>query len=279
MSDDRLRELENVVAAQVTQINMLQSQLSEQKLKAEMLEAQKALAHRDLEIHLLKEGGDNLKIKALELETRDATIEALKAKNRLLQMELKERKQKGAANHSDDEDSAVDIGKRQHANLKNRNGLCLVMWRGQRPMHAAHFNQLGSFVKACSLLAVDEDDEDDEPESKKRKKPETRNWLGLLELEKPFSFEEVERSLKLLGQNDALIGPVFLQREKEVLTRGKTGSIGSVMPVKLSFLRGIETHDNFMRQSKQIISDFVLARKDRNFSRDDSWLYLHKVME
>lgn len=299
MSDDRLRELESAVAAQATEITILRSQLSEHKQKAEMLEAQKALAQKDLEIHLLKEGGGRGEHKALELERRDAaietksaTIEALKAKHKLLQKEFKEFKKKVAesgavddrANDDEEEDgvdAAVEIGQRKHVNLKKIDRLCLVMWKAPAPMHAVHFNQLGTFVKASSFLAIDqeeEDDEYDEERTRKRRRPENREWLGLLELEAPMAFDEVGRLLKRLGQNDVLFGPVFVQSEQQVWQKVKGSYQPGRVSVRLSLLRSIAVDDNFMRQSKKVISDFIVSQKDRHFSSDDSWLYLSKVM-
>ena len=285
MSDERIRWLEKAVADQMHENRCLRLELSEQKQRMEMLEAQKALAEKDLEIHRLKEGGDakegELKALALELERRDAvietksaTIEALKAQHKLLQKQLRDSKQTSGA-EANSIDAAEEIEHRRHANLKKSDRLYLVMWKAPGPMHAVHFNQLGTFVKACSFLAVDEEDHEEE---RKRRRPVNREWLGLLELEVPCAVDEVGRLLKRLGQNDVLFGPVFVQSETQVWQKVKGGYQPGRVPVRLSLLRSIVADDNFMRQSKKIISDYIVSQKDRHFSSDDSWLYLSQVM-
>jgi len=304
MSEERIRQLEKMVADQTNENRYLRLEVITQKQKAEMLETQKTLAQKDLEIHLLKEGGGRGDHKALELERRDAaieiksaTIEALKAKHKLMQKELKECKQKLAeggaggeqfCKEEDEEengvDAAVEIGQRKHASLKKSDRLCLVMWKAPKPMHAVHFNRLGAFVKACSFVVIDseEDDDvdsDDEGTRKRARKQENREWLGLLELEVPCAFDEVARLLKRLGQNDVLFGPVFVQSEQQVWQKTKGSYQAGRVPVRLSMLRGIAVDDNFMRQSKKIIADYIISQKDRHFSSDDSWLYLSKVLD
>jgi hypothetical protein len=212
-----------------------------------------------------------------------------------MQKELKECKQKlaegGAGgeqlckeeDEEDGVDAAVEIGQRKHASLKKSDRLCLVMWKAPKPMHAVHFNRLGAFVKACSFVVIDSEDDDvdsgDEGTRKRARKQENREWLGLLELEVPCAFDEVARLLKRLGQNDVLFGPVFVQSEQQVWQKTKGSYQAGRVPVRLSMLRGIAVDDNFMRQSKKIIADYIISQKDRHFSSDDSWLYLSKVLD
>jgi hypothetical protein len=290
-NEDRIEQLQAELLKQSGELRTMHTELREKEKRAETVqeEAQKALAQKDLEIQQLKEGSGSsadLRMKTLELESRDATIQALKAKHKLVQKELKECKEKGVVEGGEDDDedtvrSAVDIGQRKHAQLKNNSRLCLVMWKAPKQMHAVHFNLFRQFVKGCSSVMVDDGEEEDgEGRTRKRRRPTNKEWLGLLELEAPFVFEEVEGLLKTLGQNDLLVGPVFLQSEMQVWKKGKGGAYQTGrMPARLSTLRGINVDDNFNRQSKQIISDFIVSQKDRHFSSDDSWMYMTKVMD
>lgn len=305
MSEERVRELEKAVSDQMNENRRLRLELSAQKQTMEVLETQKTLAQKELELNQLKEnssGGakdDDGKVKALELErkdaeieAKDATIEALKARHKLVMREMKECKQKLAASGAMEADEegekedavqiAVDIGQRKHVTLKGGNRLCLAMWKAPYQLHAVHFNHFQPFVKACSSVVMEFDDEDDDEwrSARKRRRPENKEWIGLLELDAPFVFDEVAPVLKRLGENDLLFGPVFLQSEMQVWKKGKNGAYQTGrMPVRLSTLRRISVDDNFMRQSRQIIADFIISQRDRHFSSDDSWLYLSKVMD
>jgi hypothetical protein len=286
------------------------------------MEVQRLLAAKDLEIQRLKEGGRNddtmhvkvlvleQKTRSLELEKKDATIEALKAKTRLTVMELKALKSKAAvaakgvdtdgesgdeAEEEDPVQRAVEIGQRKHVNLKRVDRLWLVKWTGSQRMHAEHFNHLKAFVRAVSSVVLEwEDDSDEEdgvdegePSSKKRggrkrkrRGAVSKERLALLELERPMAYEDVAALVRALCDLDLLIGPVYLQSEFQVWPKGKDAPInpGRWM-VRVSWLRTVLANDNFMRQSRQYIEDYIMGRKDRHFSCDDCWLFLTKLAD
>jgi len=41
----------------------------------------------------------------------------------------------------------------------------------------------------------------------------------------------------------------------------------------------IKVDDNFMRQSKSVMYDYILAHPQRHGSCDDVWVYLTRIME
>jgi len=281
--EERLRRMEERSMVDATKQNELLALLREKDRQIEMSETQKALAQKDLEILRLKEAGggaigsddERIRTKMLELEaerskdavqSKEATIEALVLKNKLVHKELKECRAKlraatksggegGAApqEEADNEDGvekmtdvehAEDIGQRRHARLGSKGRLFLLMWKAPKQMHPVHFNQCGAFVKAVSSTAVElEDDDDDEPFAPRRKKRAVVNkeWLGLVELETAMPFDAVEQHLKALGRNDMIVGPVFLESEQQLLVRPKTAAgLMNQRPraqVKVSFLR------------------------------------------
>jgi hypothetical protein len=324
--DDRLLALERALAAHADQNTALRQQLSEQQSRVESMEVQRLLAAKDLEIQRLKEGGRNddtmhvkvlaleQKTRSLELEKKDATIEALKAKTRLTAMELKALKSKAAvaatakgadtdgesgdeAEEEDPVQRAVEIGQRKHVNLKRVDRLWLVKWTGSQRMHAVHFNHLQVFVRAVSSVVLEwEDDTDEEdgvdeggerPSSKKRggrkrkrRGAVSKERLALLELERPMGYEEVAALLRALCDLDLLIGPVYLQSEFQVWPKGRDAPINpGRWSVRVSWLRTLLANDNFIRRSRQYIEEYIMARLDRHFSCDDIWLFLTKLAD
>jgi hypothetical protein len=344
--DDRLLALERALAAQAEQNTALLSQLGEQRSRVEALEVQKALAEKDLavqrllaakdlEIQRLREGAGGggrseeamrskvlaleQKTRSLELEKKDATIEALRAKTRLTARELKALKSKTAvaakgayvepeeqeeesgdeAEEQDPVQRAVEIGQRKHVNLKRVDRLWLVKWTGPQRMHAVHFNHLTVFVRAVSSVVLewedDVDDTEEEEEADEERVPKKKRGggrkrkrhghvnkerLALLELERPMAYEDVAALVRALCDLDLLIGPVYLQSEFQVWPKGKDAPInpGRWM-VRVSWLRTVLANDNFMRQSRQYIEDYIMGRKDRHFSCDDCWLFLTKLAD
>lgn len=271
----------------------------ESDLKTKLLEVELERHKLEVERHKLEVERSKSEVKSTKV-----TLDALALKNKLVHKELKECKQKmklaagGAAEEEEDDDDGVkermtdaehaeDIGQRKHARLSSSGRLYMVMWKAPKQMHAAQFNELGAFVKAVSCTVVELDDDDDEEErffaSKRRKRraPVNKEWLGILELEAPMPFKEVERRLKALGQNDIVVGPVYLESEQQVLVRPKGGATPQTwrMQIKLSFLRKINVDDNFMRQSKRLMYDYIIAHKDRQASCEDVWICLTRVME
>ena len=341
--DDRLLALERALAAQAEQNTALLSQLGEQRSRVEALEVQKALAEKDLavqrllaakdlEIQRLREGAGGggrseeamrskvlaleQKTRSLELEKKDATIEALRAKTRLTARELKALKSKTAvaakgayvepeeegesgdeAEEQDPVQRAVEIGQRKHVNLKRVDRLWLVKWTGSQRMHAVHFNHLQVFVRAVSSVVLEwEDDTDEEdgvdeggerPLSKKRggrkrkrRGAVSKERLALLELERPMGYEEVAALLRALCDLDLLIGPVYLQSEFQVWPKGRDAPINpGRWSVRVSWLRTLLANDNFIRRSRQYIEEYIMARLDRHFSCDDIWLFLTKLAD